>query len=80
MHQEAYIAKVVAEAGYGGYRLMTPPFTADYTAADVYAPAGADQNAARTIYFPRTNGQLGYLATHTIPRLLCTSGLFSSTS
>ena len=58
---------------------MTTPPTTDYTAADFDAPAGADSNAASTIDFPHVNGQLGYLATHTVPWLLYAFGIFSST-
>jgi hypothetical protein len=80
VHQEAYVVKVVEEAGFGGCRPVTTPLTTDYTAADFDAPAGADSNAANTIDFPHVNGQLGYLATHTMPWLLYAFGIFSSTS
>ena len=80
VHQETYVDKVVAEAGFGGCKPVTTPLTTDYTAADFDAPAGADPNAANSIDFPRVNGQLGYLATHTMPWLLDAFGLFSSTS
>ena len=59
---------------------MTTPLTTDYTAADFDAPAGADPFAANTIDFPHANGQLGYLATYTMPWLLGAFDIFSSTS
>ena len=80
VHQEAYVAKVVAEAGFGGCRPVTTPVTTDYTAADFDAPAGADPCAANTIDSPHVNGQLGYLATHAMTWLLYAFGIFSSTS
>ena len=80
MHQEAYVAKVVTETGFDGRRPATTPITTDYTAVDFDAPAGADPNAVSTIDFPHVNGQLGYLATHTMPWLLYAVCIFSSTS
>ena len=56
VHQEAYVAKVVAEAGFRGCRPVTAPLTTDYTAADFDAPAGADPRAANTIDSPHANG------------------------
>ena len=52
----------------------------DYTAANLGASTGTDINAASMTDFPHVNGQLGYLATHTIPWLMYASGLFSSPS
>ena len=70
VYQEVYVAKVVAEAEFGGCRpVMTPP-TTDYTAVDFDTPVGADQNANSTIDFPHANGQLSYLATHTMQWML----------
>ena len=80
VHHEAYVAKIVAEAGFGEYRPRTTPLTTDYTAADFEAPAGADPNTAKIIDFPHANGHLGYLTTHTVPWLLYAPGFFSSTS
>ena len=54
--------------------------TTDYTAVDFDAPACADSNPANTIDFPHVNGQLGYLATHTMPWMRYAFGIFSSTS
>ena len=61
-------------------RPVTTPLTTDYTTADFDAPVDADPCAANTIDFPHANGQLDYLATHTMPWLIYTSGIFSSTS
>ena len=55
VHQEAYAANAVAEAGFGGRRPVTMPLTTGHTAADFDAPAGADPNAANTIDFPHVN-------------------------
>ena len=52
VHQEAYVAKVVTEAGFGGCWPVAAPLTMGYTAVDFDAPAGADSNAASTIDFP----------------------------
>ena len=80
MHQDAYVAKVAAEARFGGCRLVTTPLTTDYTAADFDAPAGADPNTANSIDFPHANGHLGYLAMYTAQWLFYALGSFSSKS
>ena len=58
-------------------RPVTIPLTTDCTAVGFDAPAGADPNTVNTIDFPHANGQLSYLATHTMPWLFYAPGLFS---
>ena len=70
VHQEAYVAGVVTEAGFGGCRPVTTPLIAAYTAAGFGAPAGADPCTANTIDFPHVNGRVGYLVAHTMLWLL----------
>jgi hypothetical protein len=78
VHQGTYVKKVVETNGYGDCKPACTPLTTDFTAADRDAPAGAEAGAAARIDFRHANGQVGYVATRTIPSLLFAFGILAS--
>ena len=84
VHQETRVANVAGETGFGGCKPTAAPLITGYIAADFDVPAGAGSSAASASRsapdFPGANGQLGYLATHTILWLIYAAGLFPPTS
>jgi hypothetical protein len=71
------VKKVVESNGYGDCNPACTPLTTDFTAADRDAPRGADAGAAARLDFRHANGQVGYVASRTMPGLLFAFGVLS---